>query len=120
MIGGHLALRASLVSVIGRNRLPWPEAWFGGYARFQHGLRGSRVAIGAGHSLRLPFIGLEGGLVVARDEGEDFGVGGELTMVVTAGFIALYVRESLIDRDSNRWQTDVGLRLNFPFFLGSN
>jgi hypothetical protein len=123
-IGGHLALRTSLVSMNVSNHGTTPEAWSGGYARFQHGLGGSRAAIGG--VFRWPpildkwrsFIGLEGGLVVARDEAGDFEVGFEVTTVVTAGFIALYARTSIIGREAaSRRQRDVGLRLNLPFFL---
>jgi hypothetical protein len=65
----------------------------------------------------MPLLGLEGGLVVAHDEAGDVKVGGELTALLTTGVVALCLRESVVHRGSDRWQTDVGLRLNLPFFL---
>ena len=120
--GGHVALRGSVVELEWsrtRAHLAVPTDWLGAYGRLEINVQDTRGVIGIGHSVLAGILGLEGGIVFARDRTGRLGGGGELTALLTVGILGLYVRESYVHTEVGRWQTDVGVRLVFPFFPSS-
>ena len=120
--GGHLALRTSVVELDlahGWGRSMYPRGWLGAYGRLELNVQDSRAVIGVGHSLPIGvgILGVESGLVFARDGVGRLGGGAELTGFFTVGVAALYVRQSYVHTEAGRWQTDVGLRLLMPLSL---
>ncbi|MEC9072214.1 MAG: hypothetical protein VX938_07540, partial [Myxococcota bacterium] len=120
--GGHIALRTSVVELDfawSWGRSIFPRQWLGAYGRLERNVQDSRAVIGVGHSLPTGggILGVESGLVFARDGVGRLGGGAELTGFFTLGVGALYVRRSYVHTETGRWQTDVGLRLLLPLTL---
>ena len=113
--GGHISVRSSLVKVhwVGPESST-PKEWKGGYVRAEFNPQGHRAVLGYGHSAFFMLAGLEYGLFVTRGQNEDLDYGGELSLYTTLGIAALYIRESVIMHESPQWQTDIGIRLQFP------
>ena len=113
--GGHISIRSSLVKIRwrgGRDKLT-PQNWQGGYARAEWNPQGSRAVLGYGHSL-FGRTGLEYGLLLASGQNSRFGYGGEASLYVTTGLAALYIRESVVMDGDLQWQTNAGIRVQFP------
>ena len=70
--------------------------------------------MGYGHSALFTETGLEYGLILGTGQANNFAYGGEVSLYVTRGLAALYIRESAVMDDELQWQTDVGLRVQFP------
>ena len=113
--GGHISVRSSLVKVHwgGRENMT-PKKWRGGYVRAELNPQGHRAVLGYGHSAFFTLTGLEYGLLIARGQDESLGYGGEVSLYTTTGFAALYIRESVIMYEAPQWQTDIGVRVQFP------
>lgn len=113
--GGHISVRSSLVKVRWTGpENSTPEEWRGGYVRAEFNPQGHRAVLGYGHSAFFMLTGLEYGLFLTRGQNEDFDYGGELSLYTTLGVAALYIRESVIMYETPQWQTDIGIRLQFP------
>ena len=87
-----------------------PKKWRGGYVRAEFNPQGHRAVLEYGHSAFFMFSGLEYGGFVARRQDEGLGYGGEISLYTTMGIAALYI----IMYESPQWQTDIGIRLQFP------
>lgn len=113
--GGHVSVRSSLVKVhwVGPEKST-PKEWKGGYVRAEFNPQGHRAVLGYGHSAFFMLTGLEYGLFLTRGQKEELNYGGELSLYTTLGVAALYIRESVIMYESPQWQTDIGIRLQFP------
>ena len=114
--GGHISVRSSLVKVYwrgGRDKIT-PKKWMGGYARAELNPQGYRAVLGYGHSAFFTQTGLEYGLFVASGQEAGFGYGAEMSLYTTTGLAALYIRESVVMHETPQWQTDVGVRVQFP------
>jgi hypothetical protein len=114
--GGHISIRGSLVNVNwrgGRDKLV-PKKWLGGYARAEWNPQGHRAVLGFGHSALFTQTGLEYGLLLATGQNDGLGYGGEISLYTTTGLAALYIRESVVVDEDLYWQTDVGVRVQFP------
>ena len=114
--GGHISIRSSLVNVLwrgGRDKLV-PKNWQGGYVRAEWRPQSYRAILGYGHSALFTETGLEYGLILGTGQANNFAYGGEVSLYVTRGLAALYIRESAVMDDELQWQTDVGLRVQFP------
>ena len=97
----------------GRDKLN-PKSWLGGYARAELNSQGYRAVLGYGHSAFFTQTGVEYGLILANGQDDGFGYGGELSLYRTNGLSALYIRESVVMNEGLQWQTDVGMRFQFP------
>ena len=113
--GGHISIRTSLVKIRwlgGRDKLT-PKSWQGGYARAEWNPQGSRAVLGYGHSL-FKQTGLEYGLLLADGQNSNFGYGGEVSLYTTTGLAAIYIRENVVMDGDWQWQTNIGIRVQFP------
>ena len=116
--GGHISIRSSLVKIHwlrGRDKLV-PKNWQGGYVRAEWNPQGSRAVLGYGHSL-FGRTGLEYGLLLAAGQNSSFGYGGEASLYATTGLAALYIRESVVMDGDLQWQTNIGVRVQFPISI---
>ena len=117
--GGHISIRSSMVKVLwrgGRDKLV-PKKWQGGYLRAEWNPQGYRAVLGYGHSALFTQTGLEYGLILATGQEDGFGYGGEVSLYTTTGLAALYIRESVVMDDDLQWQTDIGVRVQFPISI---
>ena len=117
--GGHVAGRFSFVLIDWLSEVKYfgPTEWIGGYGRFEHNTNGFRGVLGLGHSTDVRFIGVEYGVVLAPGKTQTVAYGAEAATFLTFGLGALYIRESVLVDEQAVWQTDIGLRLQFPIPL---
>ena len=119
--GTQFAIRGAIIDMQldeGTQKLFVPKEWRATYGRFEQNQQDYRGAIGVGRSVDVIYggiIGIEGGLIMARVENGEMGGGAEITGLLSAGIIELYLRESMVYTGSGNWQTDIGLRINVPF-----
>lgn len=89
-----------------------PYAWWGAYGRSQYNLGTDAITATAGLGAGFMGLGLEIG-AVGQKKKQNYDIGGEFTALLSAGYLGVFSRLTLLRNQPKR--LDIGIRLNYLF-----